>query len=228
EPLYLAIGILGATVMPHNLYLHSSVVQTRVVSETEAARREAVGLSRFDTIASLSLALLVNGAILVLAAAAFHANGHQDVADIQDAHRLLEPIVGTAVAGVLFGIALLAAGQSSTFTGTIAGQILMEGFLDLRIPCWQRRLITRALALIPAFVGVAMLGDHAIGKLLVISQVVLGFQLPFAMFPLIRMTDDRTLMGTFANGRLTSVLAWCLFVVISVANLWLVWQVLAG
>lgn len=130
EPLYLAIGILGATVMPHNLYLHSSIVQTRVVSETEPARREAVGLSRLDTIVSLSLALLVNGAILVLAAAAFHANGHQDVADIQDAHRLLEPIVGTAVAGVLFGIALLAAGQSSTFTGTIAGQILMEGFLE--------------------------------------------------------------------------------------------------
>ncbi|MGA3705712.1 Nramp family divalent metal transporter [Ralstonia nicotianae] len=228
EPLYLAIGILGATVMPHNLYLHSSIVQTRVVSETEPARREAVGLSRLDTIVSLSLALLVNGAILVLAAAAFHANGHQDVADIQDAHRLLEPIVGTAVAGVLFGIALLAAGQSSTFTGTIAGQILMEGFLELRIPCWQRRLATRALALIPAFVGVAMLGDHAIGRLLVISQVVLGFQLPFAMFPLIRMTGDRALMGTFASGRLTSAVAWCLFAVISVANLWLVWQVLAG
>ena len=168
----------------------------------------------------------MNGAILVLAAAAFHAHGHHDVADIQDAHRLLEPIVGTAVAGVLFGIALLAAGQSSTFTGTIAGQILMEGFLDLRIPCWQRRLITRALALIPAFIGVAMLGDHAIGKLLVISQVVLGFQLPFAMFPLIRMTDDRKLMGVFVNSRLTSVLAWGLFVVISVANLWLVWQTL--
>ncbi|UCF22069.1 MAG: Nramp family divalent metal transporter, partial [Ralstonia sp.] len=228
EPLYLAIGILGATVMPHNLYLHSSVVQTRVVADTEAARREAVGLSRLDTIFSLALALVINGAILVLAAAAFHANGHQDVADIQDTYRLLEPIVGTAAAGLLFGIALLASGQSSTFTGTIAGQILMEGFLDLRIPCWQRRLITRALALIPAFIGVAMLGDHAVGKLLVISQVVLGLQLPFAMFPLIRMTNDQTLMGAFVNTRLTSMLAWCLFGIISVANVWLVRQVLAG
>jgi len=228
EPLYLAIGILGATVMPHNLYLHSSIVQTRMTANTEAAKREAIGLSRLDTIASLSLALLVNGAILILAAAAFSAHGHQNVADIQDAYHLLEPIVGTALAGLLFGIALLAAGQSSTFTGTIAGQILMEGFLDLRIPCWQRRLITRALALIPAFIGVAMLGDHAIGKLLVISQVVLGLQLPFAMFPLIRMTSDRTLMGVFVNSRLTSWLAWGLFIVISIANVWLVWQLLAG
>ncbi|EFP67420.1 Probable manganese transport protein MntH [Ralstonia pickettii] len=228
EPLYLAIGILGATVMPHNLYLHSSIVQTRMTANTEAAKREAIGLSRLDTIVSLGLALLVNGAILILAAAAFNAHGHQNVADIQDAYHLLEPIVGTALAGLLFGIALLAAGQSSTFTGTIAGQILMEGFLDLRIPCWQRRLITRALALIPAFIGVAMLGDHAIGKLLVISQVVLGLQLPFAMFPLIRMTGDRTLMGVFANSRFTSWLAWSLFVVIGVANVWLVWQVLAG
>jgi manganese transport protein len=199
-----------------------------VVADTEAARREAVGLSRLDTIFSLALALVINGAILVLAAAAFHANGHQDVADIQDTYRLLEPIVGTAAAGLLFGIALLASGQSSTFTGTIAGQILMEGFLDLRIPCWQRRLITRALALIPAFIGVAMLGDHAVGKLLVISQVVLGLQLPFAMFPLIRMTNDQTLMGAFVNTRLTSMLAWCLFGIISVANVWLVRQVLAG
>jgi manganese transport protein len=213
--------------MPHNLYLHSSIVQTRMTASTEAAKREAVGLSRLDTIVSLSLALLVNGAILVLAAAAFHANGHQDVADIQDAHQLLEPIVGTALAGVLFGVALLAAGQSSTFTGTIAGQIVMEGFLDLRIPCWQRRLITRALALIPAFIGVATLGDHAIGKLLVISQVVLSFQLPFAMYPLTRMTADRSLMGVFVSSRLTSTLAWGLFAVISAANLWLVWQVLA-
>jgi manganese transport protein len=228
EPLYLAIGILGATVMPHNLYLHSSVVQTRMTAATDAAKREAIRLSRLDTIVSLSLALLVNGAILVLAAAAFHANGYRDVADIQDAYRLLEPMVGTALAGLLFGIALLAAGQSSTFTGTIAGQILMEGFLDLRIPCWQRRLITRALALIPAFIGVAMLGDHAIAKLLVISQVVLGLQLPFAMFPLIRMTDDRALMGAFVNTRVTSLLAWALFGIISVANVWLVWQVVTG
>nr|WP_311528389.1 divalent metal cation transporter [uncultured Ralstonia sp.] len=141
---------------------------------------------------------------------------------------LWKQLLRSAGPGLLFGIALMAAGQSATFTGTTAGQILMEGFLDLRIPCWQRRLITRALALIPAFIGVAMLGDHAIGKLLVISQVVLGLQLPFAMFPLIRMTGDRTLMGVFVNHRLMSLLAWGLFVFISVANIWLVWQVLAG
>ncbi|MCJ1879146.1 MULTISPECIES: Nramp family divalent metal transporter [Pseudomonas] len=226
EPLYLAIGILGATVMPHNLYLHSSIVQTRQVSGSNG-KAAAIRLTRIDTVVSLSLALLINAAILILAAAAFHETGHTGVTEIQDAYRLLEPLVGTGLAAILFGVALLASGQSSTFTGTIAGQVIMEGFLQMKIPCWQRRLITRALALIPALIGVLMLGDKAIGKLLVLSQVVLSLQLPFALWPLIRFTSDRALMGEFVNSLLTRVLAWTLFCVISAANLWLLLQLLA-
>jgi len=228
EPLYLAIGILGATVMPHNLYLHSAVVQTRVVSSTPAAKREAIGLSRIDTIVSLFLALLINGAILIVAAAAFHQLGNTRVLDIDDAYQLLAPVAGTALAAILFGLALLASGQSSTFTGTIAGQVIMEGFLKLKIPCWQRRLITRGLALIPAMIGVLTLGEHSVGKLLVLSQVVLSLQLPFAMYPLISLTSQRRIMGDFVNAWWTTSLAWLLFVVISAANVWLVWQAFAG
>ncbi|WP_028006765.1 Nramp family divalent metal transporter [Solimonas flava] len=226
EAVYLAIGIVGATVMPHNLYLHSSIVQTRRLGEGEAARREAIRFLRVDTVVSLALAMLVNGAILVLAATAFHGTGYADVASIEDAYRLLEPVVGTAAAALLFGIALLAAGQSSTFTGTIAGQIIMEGFLDLKIPCWRRHLITRALALVPAFIGVAVLGEHAVGTLLVLSQVVLSLQLPFALYPLLRFTGRRDIMGSFANGPLTRIAGWSLFVAISAANLWLLAQFL--
>ncbi|MFS2007441.1 Nramp family divalent metal transporter [Duganella sp. CT11-25] len=227
EPLYLAIGILGATVMPHNLYLHSSVVQTRVVSPKDSAKREAIGLSRIDTVVSLLLALLINGAILVLAAAAFHQPGNARELDIDDAYRLLEPVAGTALAAILFGLALLASGQSSTFTGTIAGQVIMEGFLKLKIPCWQRRIITRGLALVPAMIGVLTLGEHSVGKLLVLSQVVLSLQLPFAMYPLISLTSQRRIMGGFVNAWWTTALAWLLFAVISSANLWLVWQAFA-
>ncbi|CAN5571522.1 Nramp family divalent metal transporter [soil metagenome] len=226
--LYLAIGVVGATVMPHNLYLHSSIVQTRLVVDSDEGRSEAVRFCTWDAIVSLSLALLVNAAIMVLAASAFNATGHREVSDIEDAYHLIEPIVGSAFAASLFGIALLASGQSSTFTGTIAGQIVMEGFLDLKIPCWQRRLITRALALVPAFVGVWWLGDGAIGKMLVLSQVVLSFQLPFAMWPLIRLTGDRALMGGYANGPFLKVTAWGLFGVISAANVWLVAAVIGG
>ncbi|UVM48233.1 Nramp family divalent metal transporter [Pseudomonas sp. B21-015] len=223
-PLYLAIGILGATVMPHNLYLHTSIVQTRMIGKDLASKQDAVKLARIDTIGSLTLALLVNAAILILAAAAFHKTGHTDVVDIQDAYHLLDPLVGGALASVLFGVALLASGQSSTFTGTIAGQVIMEGYLNLRLPCWQRRLITRGLALIPAFIGVWLMGDGAIGKLLVLSQVVLSLQLPFALYPLIRMTNDQQLMGPFVNRLPTRVLAWGLFTVISGANSWLILQ----
>jgi len=223
-PLYLAIGILGATVMPHNLYLHTSIVQTRMIGQDLASKQDAVNLARIDTIGSLALALLVNAAILILAAAAFHQSGHSDVVDIQDAYHLLDPLVGGALASVLFGVALLASGQSSTFTGTIAGQVIMEGYLNLRIPCWQRRLITRGLALIPAFIGVWLMGDNAVGKLLVLSQVVLSLQLPFALYPLIRMTSDKQLMGPFVNRLPTRVLAWGLFAVISGANAWLILQ----
>ncbi|MGF6527515.1 Nramp family divalent metal transporter [Variovorax sp. PvP013] len=226
--LYLAIGIVGATVMPHNLYLHSSIVQTRLVAPTDAARREAIRFCTWDAIVSLSLALLVNAAIMVLAASAFNASGHREVTSIEDAYHLIEPLVGSAFAAALFGIALLASGQSSTFTGTIAGQIVMEGFLDLKIPCWQRRLITRGLALVPAFAGVWWFGDDAIGRMLVLSQVVLSFQLPFAIWPLVRLSSDRALMGEFANGRAMKVAAWALFGVIAVANVWLVGTVLGG
>ena len=220
--LYLAIGIVGATVMPHNLYLHSAIVQTRLVPPTDTARREAVRFATFDALVCLSLALLVNAAIMILAASAFNGSGHKEVTDISDAYRLIEPVVGSALAASLFAVALLASGQSSTFTGTIAGQIVMEGFLDLKIPCWQRRLITRGLALVPAFVGVWWFGDAGIGKMLVLSQVVLSFQLPFAMWPLIRFTSSPALMGAFANGPVLKVMAWSLFCVISVANVWLV------
>jgi manganese transport protein len=229
DALYLAIGILGATVMPHNLYLHSSVVQTRVVRlgavSGQALRlKEAIGMSRIDTIVSLGIALFINGAILVLAAAAFYKPGGGNVMEIDQAYELLAPVAGTALAAFLFGLALLASGQSSTFTGTIAGQVIMEGFLKLKIPCWQRRLITRGLALAPAMVGVLTLGDHAIGRMLVASQVVLSMQLPFAMYPLIRLTGRRDLMGEFVNAWWTSALAWFLFAVISSANVWMVWQ----
>ncbi|HCW0538155.1 Nramp family divalent metal transporter [Pseudomonas aeruginosa] len=223
EPLYLAIGILGATVMPHNLYLHSSVVQTRVSGDDAASKRSAIRFSRLDTIGSLSLALLVNAAILILAAAAFHGSGHTEVVEIQDAYHLLDPLVGGALASFLFGFALLAAGQSSTFTGTIAGQVVMEGFLRAKIPCWQRRLITRGLALVPALIGVLWLGEGAVGKLLVLSQVVLSLQLPFALWPLIRFSSDRGLMGEFVNPRWVSALAWSLFSLISAANLTLLY-----
>ena len=224
-PLYIAIGIIGATVMPHNLYLHSSIVQTRLTGSDYASKLDAVRLSRIDTIGSLALALLVNAAILILAAAAFHQTGNTDVVEIQDAYRMLDPLVGGAMASILFGVALLASGQSSTFTGTIAGQVIMEGYLNLKIPCWQRRLITRGLALVPAFLGVWLMGDDAVGKLLILSQVVLSLQLPFALYPLIRMTSDRRLMGPFANRLPTRLLAWFLFAVISCANLWLIAQI---
>lgn len=224
QSLVLVIGIVGATVMPHNLYLHSSIVQTRHVALDARSMADAIRLSTLDTVVSLGLALLVNAAILALAAAAFHRAGGRSVTDIQDAYHLLDPLVGGSLASLLFGIALLASGQSSTFTGTIAGQILMEGFLDLKIPCWQRRLITRALALVPAFGGVWWLGESGVGTLLVASQVVLSFQLPFAIWPLIRLTGDRRVMGGHANGWWLKFTSWTVFLVISVANLWLMYS----
>jgi manganese transport protein len=221
--LYLAIAVVGATVMPHNLYLHSSIVQTRQVHPTDAGRREALRFATLDTMVCLTLAFMVNAAIMILAASAFNSSGYREVSDIADAHRLIEPIVGSALAASLFAIALLASGQSSTFTGTIAGQIVLEGFLDLKIPCWQRRVITRALALIPAYLGVLWFGDGGIGKMLVLSQVVLSFQLPFAMWPLIQFTSSKAMMGKYANGPVIKISAWSLFGVISAANFWLIY-----
>lgn len=222
EPWYLAIGILGATVMPHNLYLHSSIVQTRHIPKDIAGKKSALKFSTLDTVASLSLAFLVNSAILILAASAFHSTGHNDVVEIDQAYRLLDPGLGSSVAAFLFGIALLAAGQSSTFTGTIAGQVILEGFLKLKIPCWQRRIITRGLALIPAFIGVSLLGDQSTGQLLVLSQVILSLQLPFAIYPLIRFASDSQLMGLLRIGNILKLVSWTLFGVITIANLVLI------
>ena len=225
DAVFLSIGILGATIMPHNLYLHSSIVRTRASGADAAAKREALRFATLDTVVSLSLALLVNGAILVLAAAAFHATGHSGVREIDDAFHLLDPIAGTRFAGMVFGLGLLAAGQSSTFTGTIAGQVVMEGFMNWKIPCWQRRAITRALALVPAMVGVLWLGEHSVGRLLVMSQVVLGLQLPFAMWPLISLSGRSEAMGELRIGTAMKAGAWTLFLIIAGANLWLAAQV---
>lgn len=215
---YLAIGILGATVMPHNLFLHSSIIQTRKVGDKVEDIKSAIRFNTLDTIGSLSLAFLVNSAILILAGAAFHHQGNFTVAGIDEAYHLLDPLVGGTIAGLLFGIALLAAGQSSTFTGTISGQIVMEGFMHWKIPCWQRRVITRGLALIPAYIGVAMLGDNSTGRLLVLSQVVLSLQLPFTIFPLLMFAGNKDLMGNFALGSFTKTAAWLLLAVIIIAN----------
>ncbi|HEX9448659.1 MAG TPA: Nramp family divalent metal transporter [Dongiaceae bacterium] len=223
QALYLAVGIIGATVMPHNLYLHSSVVQTRIIGKMMGSKREAVWLATADIGVALLLAMFVNAAILITAATAFHGTGHEAVTDIDEAYHLLEPLAG-AGAAVIFGFALLASGQSSTFTGTLAGQVIMDGFLDLKIPCWQRRVITRGLALIPALIGVLWFGEGSVGRLLVLTQVVLTLQLPFALYPLIRFTGNTRLMGSFANGPILRLVAWAIFVIIVGANLALLRQ----
>jgi manganese transport protein len=197
--LYLAIGILGATVMPHNLYLHSSVVQTRRFSRCDIGKGEAVKLATIDSTVALTLAFFVNAAILILAAAAFHETGRHDVTEIGQAFKLLSPLLGAGAASILFAVALLASGQNSTVTGTLAGQIVMEGFLDLRVPAWVRRLVTRSLAIIPAVFVASAYGGEGATKLLVLSQVVLSLQLPFAVVPLVRITSDPAIMGRFAN-----------------------------
>jgi manganese transport protein len=222
QAFYLAVGIVGATVMPHNLYLHSSIVQTRVTRQTEEGKRDGIRWATIDTVIALLLAMLVNAAILIVAATAFHEIGQTAVTEIDDAYRLLAPITGSGLAAVLFGIALLVSGQSSTFTGTVAGQVILEGFLNLKIPCYQRRLITRALALGPALIGVLWLGEGSVGRLLVLSQVVLTVQLPFAIWPLIRFTSNRSLMGVFASGPLLRGIAWLIFAAITAANVWLI------
>src|SRR5438445_6041083 len=191
----IAIGILGATVMPHNLYLHSSIVQTRKYGDTHEGKREAIRFASIDSAVALVFALFINAAILIMAAATFHGTGHQDVAEIGDAYQLLSPLLGTTMASVLFAVALLCSGQNATLTGTLAGQIVMEGFINLRIRPWLRRLITRLIAIVPAIIGVAMYGERGTGPLIIFSQVVLSLQLPFAVFPLVIFTSDRKKMG---------------------------------
>jgi manganese transport protein len=217
--LYVAIGIIGATVMPHNLYLHSSIVQTRKFERTGRGMREAIKFGTIDSTAALMFALFINAAILVLAASAFHWSGHQDVAEIQDAFRLLSPLLGTGAASVLFAVALLASGQNSTLTGTLAGQIVMEGFLNFRIAPWLRRVLTRGLAIIPAVVVIAIFGEKETTQLLIVSQVVLSMQLGFAVWPLLRFTGEKKKMGEFANGLLIKLLGWTTALIIIALNL---------
>jgi manganese transport protein len=226
EMLYIAIGILGATVMPHNLYLHSSIVQTRAFGSSLRDRREALGYAVLDSTVALGFALFINAAILILGAAAFHTRGLHNVAEISDAYQLLTPVLGASLASTIFACALLASGQNSTLTGTLAGQIVMEGFLDIRLKPWIRRLITRAIAIIPAVLVIGIAGESKVTALLILSQVVLSFQLPFAVIPLIQFTGDREKMGELVNSRLTSVVAWAVAAVILVFNGELLWLTL--
>ncbi len=220
ENLYIIIGIIGATVMPHNLYLHSALVQTRRIGPDEGAKRRACKYNLVDSVIALNGAMFVNIAILVMAAAVFFRT-HTPVHEIQEAHLLLAPLMGTAVAGMVFAIALLCSGQSSTLTGTMAGQIIMEGFLNVRVRPWLRRLVTRLLAVVPAVLTIYYLGDHGTYRLLILSQVVLSMQLPFAVIPLVHFTNDRTRMGVFANSGWVRVLAWITAALIVVLNVWL-------
>jgi manganese transport protein len=217
DALYIAIGIIGATVMPHNLYLHSSLVQTRKIDRSDTGIRSAIKFNFWDTTIALNLAFFVNAAILILAASAFFRNGYHQIAEIQDAHKLLSNIFGP-LAPKLFAIALIAAGQSSTITGTLAGQIIMEGHLNLRIAPWLRRLLTRMLAIIPAYLTLLYAGENGLGRLLVLSQVVLSLQLGFAVVPLIHFTSDKKTMGKFANNTLIKVAAWACALLIVVLN----------
>lgn len=224
EKLYIAIGILGATVMPHNLYLHSSIVQTRKYAEDAAGKREAVKFAFLDSTIALSFALFINSAILIVAAATFYTSGNTAVAEIQDAYKLLTPLLGAAAASTVFAVALLASGQNSTLTGTLAGQIVMEGFLNIRLRPWLRRLITRAIAIVPAAFVAVYYGASGTAKLLVFSQVVLSLQLSFAVFPLVRFTSDKVKMGEFVNSGRLKFAAYTVAIVIASLNIWLLFQ----
>ena len=226
--LYIAIGIIGATVMPHNLYLHSSIVQTRNFKRTETGKREAIKWATLDSTIALMLALFINAAILIVAAAAFHGTGHENVAEIGEAYELLSPLLGLGIASTLFAVALLASGLNSTVTATLAGQIVMEGFLRLRIPNWARRLLTRGIAIIPVVVVTAIYGESGTGKLLVFSQVILSMQLPFAVIPLVRFVCDKRKMGVFVIPTWTAALAWIVAGIIVVLNVKLLFDTAFG
>jgi manganese transport protein len=226
--LYIAMGILGATVMPHNLYLHSSIVQTRRYEETAAGKHEAVRFAFLDSTIALSFALFINAAILIVAAASFYESGHRDVAEIQEAYKLLTPLLGVGGASAVFALALLASGQNSTLTGTLAGQIVMEGFLQIRLRPWVRRLITRGVAIVPAVIVAILYGESGTAKLLVMSQVVLSIQLSFAVFPLVRFTSDPAKMGEFVNPKWLRALSYFIAFFIAGLNIWLIAQLLTG
>ena len=218
DMLYLAMGILGATVMPHNLYLHSSIVQTRMVAETEPAQREAIRYATIDSTIALMLALFINASILILAAATFNRAGEHGVSDLEDAHRLLSPLLGSTTAATMFGIALLCCGLNSTVTATLAGQVVMEGFINVRLPSWLRRLATRSLAIIPAVLAILLWGVGSTGKLLILSQVILSMQLPFAIVPLVMFTADRKKMGELIAPRWVTALAALVAAIIIALN----------
>jgi len=226
--LYIAIGILGATVMPHNLYLHSSIIQTRQFELTSQGKREAIRFGTIDSTSALMGALFINAAILILASATFHSTGHTNVAEIQDAYKLLAPLLGTGLASILFAVALLASGQNSTLTGTLAGQIVMEGFLNIHMKPWLRRLITRALAIVPAIIVIAIFGEGSATSLLVFSQVVLSVQLSFAVFPLVSFTSNKKIMGEFVNPPWLRILAWTIAVIIAGLNIYLLVSTILG
>ncbi len=227
EMLFVAIGILGATVMPHNLYLHSSIVQTRNFARDEEGKAEAIKFATIDSTFALMFALFINGGILIVAAAAFHGTEHQDVAEIQEAYKLLSPVLGVGLASTLFAVALLASGQNSTLTGTLAGQIVMEGFLNIRLKPWLRRLITRLIAVVPAVCIIGWFGESRTTDLLIWSQVILSMQLSFAVVPLLRFTDEKAKMGRFANPVWIKLLAWISAAVIIVLNLKLLFDFFA-
>jgi manganese transport protein len=222
--LYIAIGILGATVMPHNLYLHSSIVQTRNYERNETGKKMAIKFASIDSTVALLFAFFINAAILIVAGAAFHTTGHQGVADIMEAHKLLTPLLGATLASILFAVALLASGQNSTLTGTLSGQIVMEGFLNIRLKPWLRRLITRAIAIIPAFIVTVIYGEKGIASLLILSQVILSMQLSFAVIPLIMFTNDSLKMGSFVNRLPTKIIAWVIAFIILSLNLYLLYK----
>lgn len=228
EMLYIAVGILGATVMPHNLYLHSSLVQTRSYSLDSAGKREAIRFGVLDSSLALGFSFFINAAILVLGAAVFHTRGMHDVAEISEAYKLLSPLLGAGLASTVFAVALLASGQNSTLTGTLAGQVVMEGFINFRLQPWLRRLITRLAAIVPAALVIGLMGDRKVTALLILSQVVLSLQLPFAVVPLVRFTADRNRMGEFTNHFAVSLLAWLTAAAIIVLNALLLWQIFRG
>ncbi|MFC5405529.1 Nramp family divalent metal transporter [Cohnella soli] len=228
EMLYIAIGILGATVMPHNLYLHSSIVQTREFEQTDSGKKQAIRFATWDSTIALFFALFINAAILILAASVFHTAGKTDVAEIDQAYHLLAPMLGSSIAAILFGVALLASGQNSTLTGTLAGQIVMEGFLNIRIAPWLRRLITRMIAIIPAVIVTALYGEKGTMDLLILSQVILSLQLSFAVVPLVQFTSNKKKMGVFVNKPWLIILSWTIAVIIMGLNAYLLYQTFFG
>ena len=228
DMLYIGITILGATVMPHNLYLHSSIVQTRKYERSASGKAEAIRFANIDSASSLTLALFVNAAILIVAAAVFHRGGHPEVAEIGDAYKLLAPMLGTAGAGTLFAITLLASGQNSTITGTLAGQVVMEGFLNITLPGWLRRLVTRLIAILPAVIVTALYGARGTGKLILFSQAVLSMQLSFAVFPLVAFTSNKVKVGSFVNGAWLRVVSYAVAIIIAALNLWLLIEIFRG